>query len=151
MFLKPKSMAVPMDITMLVDDAFRGRLDGTEPKDPEGFVMTDIGIAAVCEAVVAEAEPGFYDEGIIIGDMGVMLDRIHTAAVMARMAGDKSINRIVDGFPEYLCDRKVRECQYPVESFKHAVDEAVPGMEGRAMVRTDAWHVDRRADDIWSA
>lgn len=137
MFLKPKRMAVLIDTAIFVDDTFHSRLDDTEPENPKRLVMTEIGVAAICETVTTGDELEFYDKNHLRGH-GRYVRPIHTAAVMEGMAGNKSINRIVDGFPKYLRDREVCKCQCPVESFRHSVDEAIHRMERRAMVRTDA-------------
>lgn len=143
MFLRPKSIAVPIDTSTLIEDAFYGRLSEDQPQvDSDGYVMTSKNAAAVCEAVASGAELGFYDGGIIYRDISMMPDGIRTAAVMAGIAGDKSINKMVGTFPEYLRSRSVRDFSAAPEAFKREMDERLPGMEGRTLVRDYAWRVD---------
>ena len=104
--------------------------------------MTSKNAAAVCEAVASGAELGFYDGGIIYRDISMMPDGIRTAAVMAGIAGDKSINKMIGTFPEYLRSRSVRDFSAVPEAFKREMDERLPGMEGRTLVRDYAWRVD---------
>ena len=148
MFLRPKSIAVPIDTTMLVDDAFHGRLDGGEDPDTDlsdgetGLVRTTIGAAAVCEAVASGAELGFYDGGIMYGNLSMMPDGIQTAAVIAGMAGNNSINQIVDGFPEYLRNSTAIDCPCSAEAFAREMEARIQDVEGTRTVRGDAWRVD---------
>lgn len=143
MFLRPERIAVPIDTTMLVFDAFQGRLDEEPPaEEREGLEITDVGVAAVCEAVSAGADLGYYDGGIVYGDVSLMPDGIRTATVIAGIAGSNSINRIVDGFPEYLRDSTVVECPCDKDLFKRRMEEFLPGMEGKHVVRDGAWRVD---------
>ena len=58
------------------------------------------------------------------------------------MAGNKSINRIVDEFPEYIQDRTSRDCPVTAETFKREIEERLPDMDGRTVVRDNAWRVD---------
>lgn len=143
MFLKPERIAVPIDTTMLVFDAFHGRLDDDPPTEERGGLeITDIGVAAVCEAVSAGADLGYYDGGIIYGDVSLMPDGIRTATVIAGIAGGNSINRIIDGFPEYLRDRIAVECPCDKDLFKRKIEELLPDMEGRKVIRDGTWRVD---------
>ena len=143
MFLRPKSIAVPIDTSTLIEDAFYGRLSEDQPQvDSDGYVMTSKNAAAVCEAVASGAELGFYDGGIIYRDISMMPDGIRTAAVMAGIAGDKSINKMIGTFPEYLRSRSVRDFSAVPEAFKREMDERLPSMEGRTLVRDYAWRVD---------
>lgn len=142
MVLKPSRIAVPIDSTMLFEDAFRGRLSEPRETAEDGVVMTDISVAAVCEAVADGSELGFYDGGIIYGDMSLMPDGIRTAAVIAGTAGERSLNQIVDTFPEYLSEKSVTECGCSADQFKRAADEIMESVEGRKTVRTDTWRVD---------
>lgn len=147
MFLKPKSIAVPIDSTMLVEDAFYGRLDGTGDRDEAseeepGLVMTAMSAASVSEAVANGAELGFYDGGIIFGGISLMSDGIQTAAVIAEVAGNNSINRIVDGFPEYLRSSKSVEFEGSADTFSREIESRLQDMDGKHTVRGDAWRVD---------
>lgn len=142
MVLKPSGIAIPIDSTMLFEDAFRGRLSEPRETAETGVVMTDMNAAAVSEAVAGGAEMGFYDGGIIYGDMSLMPDGIRTAAVIAGTAGDRSLNQVVDTFPEYLREKSVKECECTPDQFKRAADEVMGSVDGRKTVRTDAWRVD---------
>lgn len=144
MFLRPRRIAVPVDATTLIDDAFHGRI-GDEPApeiDDDGYIITDKSVAAVCEAVASGAELGFYDGGIIYGNISMMPDGIQTAAVIAGMAGNRSINRIVDEFPEYIQNRSSCECPVTPETFKREIEDRLPGIGDRVVIRDNAWRVD---------
>ena len=119
MFMKPRRIAVPVDTT-----------------------TPDRSAAAVCEAVASGAELGFYDGGIIYGNISMMPDGIQTAAVIAGMAGNKSVNRIVDEFPEYIQDRTSRDCPVTAETFRREIEERLPDIDGKTVIRDNAWRVD---------
>lgn len=149
MFLKPVKIAVPICTTTLVEDAFMGRLDGGMSLEPDNdepsereMVLTEISAGSVCEAVASGAELGFYDGGIIYGDISMLPDGIRTAAVIAAMAGNNSVNRIVDSFPRYLRDEKEMECTCSPDAFARAIEERLGGVDGKPVARGGSWRVD---------
>lgn len=145
MHLRPSSIAVPIDTSSLVLDAFHGRFreGDAEPEDRElEVVMTERSAGAVCSAVAAGTEIGFYDGGIIFGRTSMMPDGIQAAAVVSAMAGNMSLSRLADGFPRYHRDSAERECTCSPEAFVRSIGECLPDVNGTVTCRGDSWRVD---------
>lgn len=139
MHLKPTSIAIPMDTTSLILDAFLGKFGDTDA-DEEGIHMTQRGIGYVCSAVASGAEMGFYDGGMIFGNVGLMPDGIHAAAIIAGLAGNSSIGKIVGDFPTYYRDSEERDCSAP-DAFIRSMTEELGKSEWRWISNGDAWRV----------
>lgn len=148
MYLRPASLVVPLDMSSLVRDAFLGRLGGITPGIPvekaeeSGLVMTSKDIGAVCSAVSAGAEMGYYEGGIIFGDTSLMPDGIRTAAAVAAIAGTTSVNRLLESFPRYRRDSKEVECTGNPDAFVRAIEDSVSDLNGTVTTAGEAWRVD---------
>lgn len=147
MNLRPASIAVPIDTSSLVLDAFHGRFreDGEDADDRElEVVMTERSAGAVCSAVAAGAEIGYYEGGIIFGRTSMMPDGIQAAAVVSAVAGRVSLSRLADGLPRYNRDSSERECTCSPEAFVRGINESIQEVEGTVVSRGDSWRVDMK-------
>lgn len=132
------SIAVPVDTSLVVLDAFRKL-----PADPDRkVVFTDIGVGAVCSAVAEGAEIGYYEGGEIYSGISLMPDGIRTAAVLAAMAGDDSLNRLADELTACYRDSKEIECSCPVDSFIRKIESEIEDVSGELHSAGGAWRID---------
>lgn len=136
--MEPMSIAVPVDTSLVVLDAFRKL-----PADPDRkVVFTDIGVGAVCSAVAEGAEIGYYEGGEIYSGISLMPDGIRTAAVLAAMAGEDSLNRLADELTACYRDSKEIECGCPVDSFIRKMESEIEDVPGELHSAGGAWRID---------
>ncbi len=135
---EPMSIAVPVDTSMVVLDAFRKL-----PADPDRrIVFTDIGVGAVCGAVAEGAEIGYYEGGEIYGGISLMPDGIRTAAILTAMAGENSLNGLAEELTVCYCDSKEIVCECPVDSFVRTMESEVKDVSGELHSTEGAWRID---------
>lgn len=158
MFLKPRKVVVPYTMSSLLEDAFNGMEDvemSTPMEDPpeeeRAFIRVETNGGSVCETVAKEgADIGFYDGGIIFGDMSMMSDGIFAAMVIARLSGDNSLNQIVDSFPPHYRDEHDYEYGCSRDEFVRMMTEEIPSLgSDRIQRRESGWRVDM--DSGWIA
>lgn len=150
LFLKPKRLVVPADISSLVSDAFWGRIDidlkgqaTSSPDEDREFVLAPLDAGAVCNLVSSSsAELGFYDGGFIFGDVSMMSDGIYASAIVSCIAGENSLARIVDELPEYHRDSKKFHYECTRDEFSRMVEENLHSLNGEMINRVDGWRVD---------
>lgn len=147
MYLRPSSIAVPIDISSLVIEAYDGKLgtlsDAPPTKhDAQGLVLTPNNIGSVCESMASGSELGYYDGGIIFGGTSMMPDGIRAAMVIAAIAGSHSLNRLAASFPDYRRDSREVECTCGPDAFVRAMEGAVEDMENPVLTAGEAWRVE---------
>lgn len=156
LYMRPRTVVVPADMSSLIEDAFGG-MQGVSVKTPAEMPPTDelrfirVGQSAsiVCDAVAENgAELGFYDGGIIFGDVSMMSDGIYASAVVSRIAAENSINKVVETLPSYYRDRKVFEYECDKDDFIRMLEESFGDLNSKSVSRYgDAWRIDM--DEGW--
>lgn len=141
--LKPESIAVPMDTTLTIIDSFRKLWDDSESR----IVLTDIDAGSVCNAVASGADMGFFEGGIIFGDVSMMPDGIHAAAIISEIAGNESVNTLTKNLTSCYSDSASRTLQCPADSFIRMLESCLKNIDGTLHTATDSWRVDM--DDGW--
>ncbi len=140
---RPESIAVPIDTSLVILDAFGKLPDSSERK----VVFTDIGVGAVCGAVAEGAAMGYYEGGAIYGGTSMMPDGIRTAAIMAAIAGNDSLNRLAEGLTECYRSSKTIGCECPADAFSRAMDAGIREVTGELHTADRAWRMDM--EDGW--
>ena len=149
LFLKPKRVVVPEDITSLVEDAFYGRIETDmvspfemPPEDEMEFIRTVPDAGAICDEVAnRDADIGYYDGGFVFKDLSMMNDGIYEAAVVAQMASENSLKQIIDALPEYHSDCKTFRFECTVEEFSRMMDEKVGELKGATVTHNRGWRI----------
>ena len=149
MYLRPRRMVVPVDTTSLVEDAFWGRtgvwVDTPHPKHPPEerlFIRAVPGAGTVCEEVANnDADLGYYDGGFIFGNVSMMSDGIHAAAVLAELAGGTSLEKTVASRPEYHRDSETYHYECTQDEFSRMMEENLPSVKSESVLRIDGWRV----------
>ncbi|MGN0097715.1 MAG: hypothetical protein ACI38Y_00100 [Candidatus Methanomethylophilaceae archaeon] len=155
MFLKPKRMVVPVDMTSLVEDAFWGRIDvgmitpfDEAPAEERQFIRAPMDAGLICDAVASNgADIGFYEGGIIFGDISMMSDGIYTSAVVAQMSAENSLYRMCEDLPEYYRDSKMFRFECTKDEFSRMLNEKLSAMKCENIEHTDGWRV--KMDGGW--
>ena len=141
--LKPESIAVPINTTLTITDSFKDLWDDAESR----IVLTDIDAGSVCNAVASGADMGFFEGGIIFGDVSMMPDGIHAAAIISEIAGNESINTLTKNLTSCYSDSSSRTCQCTADSFIRVLETCLKNVDGTLHTATDTWRVDM--DDGW--
>ncbi len=140
---EPMSIAVPIDTSLVIIDAFKSL-----PESPDrNVVFTDIGVGAVCNAVAEGADIGYYEGGEVYSGISLMPDGIRAAAVLTAIAGEDSLNRLAKGLTVCYHDSKEVECICTTDSFVRALESEVKEASGELHRATDAWRIDM--DEGW--
>ena len=146
LYLRPSSIAVPVDSSSLLEDVFEKgvgiEIDTPFPEPPKhDVVLTRDNASAVCEAVSDGADLGYY-HGSVIFRNGVLLgDGIRAATAIAQMAGTNSLHRITDLMPEYLREEKSIKCDLKADAFRHLFEENSGDMAGSWSQYGDSYRV----------
>ena len=155
MFLKPKCIVVPANMTSLVEDAFWGRIDvgmitpfEDAPAEERRFIRAPMDAGSICEAVANNgADIGFYEDGIIFGDISMMSDGIYASAVVAQMSAENSLYRMCEDLPEYYSDSKQFRFECTRDEFSRMFGERLSTMKFEDIQHIDGWRV--QMDDGW--
>ncbi len=141
--VRPASIAVPINTSLVILDAFRDLPEGPERR----AIFTDNEVGAVCSAVAEGAEMGYCEGGAIYGGTSLMPDGIRTAAIMAAIAGNDSLNRLAEGLTECYRSSKTIDCECTADAFARAMDAGVREAAGEVHTADCAWRVDM--EDGW--
>ncbi len=149
MFLRPRCIVVPADTSSLVEDAFWGRIDSDmvtsqegHPEEERMFIRAPMDAGSICESVAENgAEIGFYDGGIIFGDISMMSDGIYTAAVIAQLSAENNLYRMCESLPEYHRDSKQFKFECTRDEFSRMLDDELSAHGYDNIQRIDGWRV----------
>ncbi len=153
LYLRPASIAVPLSVTSLITDAFKGDAgaDVNTPREPppddRSPTFTEDSLSAVCQAVKEGAVLGYRDGIIVFGDGPAVGDGIKAAVAVALMAGSNSLRGLADSFPSYMREEKEVACGLRAEDFKRAFEEHIGGLADRCSRYGDGYRVSM--DDGW--
>lgn len=153
LYLRPASMAVPLSVTSLITDAFRGDVDADVdspyelPPEDRSPTFTEESLAAVCQAVGDGAALGYWDGTIVFGGGPAVGDGIKAAAAISRMAGTNSLRGLADSFPAYLREEKDIPCELKADEFRRSFEELVGGLADRCSRYGDGYRIS--LDDGW--
>lgn len=106
-YLKPDRIAIPINMSSLVDDAFFGRTeklitDATAGEEREIFRTDGTLISAIQSIKNDGAEIGMTDDGLFIfSNHSLCPDAIYASELMAKISESNSIRSIVSSFPYY--------------------------------------------------
>ena len=150
MFLRPRCVVVPANITSLVEDAFWGRIDVgmvtpfEQPPDEERrFIRAPNDAGAICDAMTNDdADIGFHDGGVIFNDISLTSDGIHTAAIVAQMSAENSLNKMVSSFPEYYRDSRQFHYKCTRDEFSRMIEDTLESVKCNGVENVDGWKVD---------
>jgi phosphomannomutase len=149
MFLRPKRIVVPMNMTSLVKEAFFGRIKvkmkpWVPVKDPEEleFIMVEPNSGTVCSAVNEKgAEMGFYEGGYIFSNVSCSPDAIHATCLVSQLAVDNSLKDLVEALPEYYSEEKTLRVSISSDEFRRNMDDRSRNL-GSVISNSYGWRVD---------
>lgn len=146
LYLRPPSIALPVNSSSLMEDVFENGIQSEiETPFPEAesrkTVLTRDNASAVCEAMIAGTDLGYYHGSILFGGEAAIGDGIRAAAVIAQMAGSNSLHRLADLMPEYLRVEKSVDCGFKAEMFRHLFEDNAKGLAGKWTQYGDSFRI----------
>lgn len=153
MLRRPSRLVVPMDISSLVIDAFHGNIDvGLRPSIPvpeeRMLYFTIPNSGAICGAMKEySAQLGYYNGGYIFDDISLAPDAIHATCMIAEIAAENSLSRLVAALPTYQRDEKVYRITCTREEFRRMMDSNTADMAGVCVSNSYGWRI--TMDDGW--
>jgi len=150
LYLRPKKIVLPMDISQLIVDIFTGMVTaeittpyGEPSAEDMDVIMVHPGAGSICKAVKDHhAELGFYDGGFIFGDISLMSDIIYASAIISQISGENNISNLVSSLPKYFSESKTYKFDCTPEDFIRMMDSSIPNIEATRIVEDDGWRVE---------
>lgn len=150
LYLRPEKLVVPMNITWLISDIFKGKvkvdIDTPHPiPDAEKMKL----LVAVPNAsdihkvqVENEAKLAYYDGGFVFNDLSYAPDAIYTAILLSQFSSSNNIIDVLSQFPEYHSETKSYKLTCSQADFSRMMDQNV--VEVSPIVEHDkgCWRVD---------
>jgi phosphomannomutase len=150
LFLRPKKIVVPMDISGLIHDVFIGNVnavvDSPHPNpDPEEmeFILVKPSSENVIKAMKESgAELGYYDGGFIFNNPIYSPDAIHASLIISQFSGMNNMMNIVDSFPEFFTETKSYKFSCSKEDFIRAMNANIQDVNPMKVQEDDCWRID---------
>ena len=150
LYLKPEKVVVPMNVSWLISDLFKGKIKidvDTPHPTPDAEKMkflVSVPISGDVHKLQAENKAllGYYDGGFVFNDMSYTPDAMHAAVVLAQFSSSNSASEIISQFPEYHSEQKTYKITCNQADFSRMMDQYVT--EVSPMVEHDkgCWRVD---------
>ncbi len=150
MYMRPRKIVLPMDISGLIVDIFTGMVtssistpyDEPLPEDMDLIMVRPDG-GSVCKAIKDhEAEIGYYDGGFIFGDLSLMSDVIYASAIISHISGRNNISNLVSSLPQYYSERKTYKFNCTPEDFIRMMNANIPDIESTRIVEDEGWRIE---------
>ncbi len=150
LFLNPKKVVVPMDISGLIRDVFSGTIktavDSPHPSpDPEEMEL--ILVKPSSENVIkamkeSGAELGYYDGGFIFNSPIYSPDAIHASLILSQFSGMNNMMKILESFPEFYTESKSYKFSCSKEDFVRAMNANIQDVNPMKVQEDDCWRID---------
>ncbi len=151
LYLKPKKLVVPMDMTWFIEDLFRGKIDievSTPYSDPDAeemeFIVAEPAAGSVHKAMSEHcADLGYYQGGIVFGDISYSPDAIYASIVLSEFSGNNNVMDITNKFPAYFSERKSYKFSCSRDDYVRMLNARIPDVSPIDVKEdNDCWRVD---------
>ena len=159
LYLKPKRIVVPMDMTGFIADLFNGKVKvkvSTPHPDPDPgemeFVMVHPDVGSLHKAIKEhDADLGYYAGGFVFNSISLSSDAILASVILSQFAGNNSLKSVVASFPEYYSERKSYKFSCTQEEFKRMIDEYLPDINPTKIIADGAWRAEMDGGNFYIA
>lgn len=150
MFLKPKKLVVPLDVSNLIPDIFTGKVtaDVNSPHptpDPEKteLIMVQPSSEMIFKAMKESgAELAYYDGGFVFNEPVCTPDAMHAAIILSQFTGMNDIRDIMKQFPEYYSESKSYKFSCSREDFIRMMNANVQDVGPIKVQEDGCWRID---------
>jgi phosphoglucosamine mutase len=149
LYLRPSRVVVPVDASIVVDDAFHGlvgegigtgaRFQGGERKIFRSEDTLEAVVAAIKEN---DADFGALKDGsFIFPSISLCPDAINAAVLLTKMSSENSIRNLLSSFPKYIVLKESVYCSGNHDIFGRKLTERLNDLEGADVYRINGWRV----------
>ena len=150
MFLKPKKLVVPLDVSDLIPDIFTGKVtaDVNSPypaPDPEKteLIMVQPSSEMIFKAMKESgAELAYYDGGFVFNEPVCTPDAMHAAIILSQFTGMNDVRDIMKQFPEYYSESKSYKFSCSREDFIRMMNANVQDVGPIKVQEDGCWRID---------
>jgi phosphoglucosamine mutase len=150
LYLKPKCLVVPMDVSWFISDLFYGKfsIDVTTPyQDPDAeerrIIPTYPASGDVFQAMSGlDNALGYYDGGFITKGVSLNPDAIYASILLSQFAANNNIKGVVSKFPEYFSEQKSYKLTGNRGDFIRMMEQNIPNVSMMVKHIDDCWRAD---------
>lgn len=149
LYLRPTKIAIPVNSSSLIDDAFWGRIGkgiSTTRDFPEGreIVRSESSVESMSAAIREnKADIGsMNDSRFIFPRLTLCPDAINTAVLISEISGANSIRDIIQSFPKYITLSDVVRYTGNFDVFSKKVSDKLKDLSLGEVIHADGWRVE---------
>jgi len=134
LFLKPQKVVVPMDMTWMIEDVFRGS-SGVEVNspypDPDAekmeFIVCRPSAGTLHKAMAEnEADLLYYQGGFAYRDISCGPDAIMTSVLLSQFSSNNNLKKTLEQLPKYYSERKSYKISCSQDEFARILNANIP-------------------------
>ncbi|MBP5685210.1 MAG: hypothetical protein J6W72_02115 [Candidatus Methanomethylophilaceae archaeon] len=150
LYLRPEKLVVPMNISWLISDLFRGRIDvkvDTPHPVPDAEKMEFIvSVPNSGDVHKAQAEHkaalGYYDGGFVFSDISYTPDAMYASVVLSQFSSTNNVSETISQLPEYHSEQKSYKITCSQADFARMMDQYVTEVSPMVAHDKGCWRID---------
>ena len=150
LYLRPERLVVPMNLSWLISDLFKGKIkidvDTPHPvPDAEKmkFIVCVPNSGDVHKAQAQnQAELGYYDGGFVFSNISYTPDALHASIILSQFSSTNSMSDIISQFPEYHSENKTYKITCSQADFARMMDQYVTEVSPLVAHDKGCWRID---------
>lgn len=159
LYLKPKKVVVPMDVTWLIEDVFRGNVtvevDSPFPDpDPEQmeFVVANPSVGPIHRMLVEkDADLTYYQGGFVFKGISWSPDAIMGSVLLSQFSSSNNMSEVLSKLPTYFSEKKTFKFSCSQADFARMMDANLPDINPMAVYEDKCWRVDMASGGFFVA
>ena len=150
LYLKPRRIVVPMNMTWMIPDVFAGKVDvgiSTPFPDPNAeeakVIFAPPSAGAIHKAMAQnDADLGFYRGGYVFRDLSLSPDAIYASIVLSQFSANNSLRDAISKLPEYFREEKTYKISCSHEDFIRMMNATLPEISPTKTYEAGYWRVE---------
>jgi phosphoglucosamine mutase len=150
LYLRPKKIVVPMDMTWMIQDLFSGKIDvkiNTPNPMPdalqEKFIVSSPSAGAIHKAMVEnDADLSYYDGGFVFKEMSLTPDAIFGSVILSQFSENNNMKNVLSEIPKYYSEQKDYKISCSHEDFIRMMETNLPDVSPTKTYDNGHWRVD---------
>jgi phosphoglucosamine mutase len=146
---KPSVLALPVDMSAMIDDAFYGALNvnsNLKNAASHKIIRTDGTLESTTKALKEEGSGiGVTNDGaFIFSESSLCPDAIHASIIISEIASKNSIRDIISSLPKYVIVNDVIHFSGNREVFTKKINDKLTSIESKSVFAIKGWRVEMR-------